>query len=99
MARVAALAADPPARSPAGDLFAALLLGWMHRHPQDLKSALEGAVAGLQAVLRDTVAHCGEAAAAKERTAAVCAARELRLVQNRGAMLDPVRFYRAEPVT
>jgi pyridoxine kinase len=32
----------------AGDLFTALLLAWMHRHPGDLKAALELAVAGLQ---------------------------------------------------
>lgn len=70
----------------------------MHRHPEDLKTALEGAVAALQAVLRDTVAHCGDAAAATERTAAVCAARELRLVQNQGAMLHPQLIYPAEPI-
>ncbi|KAL4448371.1 hypothetical protein ABPG75_005590 [Micractinium tetrahymenae] len=81
-----------------GDLFTALLLGWMHRHPGDLKSALEAAVGGLQAVLRDTVAACGDAAAAKERTAEVCAARELRLVQNQAALAAPQRLYAAEPI-
>jgi hypothetical protein len=32
----------------AGDLIAALLLAWMHRHPTDLRLAVEKAVAGLQ---------------------------------------------------
>lgn len=81
-----------------GDLFTALLLGWMHRHPGDLKSALEAAVGGLQAVLRDTVAACGDAAAATERTAVVSAARELRLVQNQAALAAPPRLFAAEPV-
>ncbi len=70
----------------------------MHRHPGDLKSALEAAVGGLQAVLHDTVAACGGAAGAKERTAAVCAARELRLVQNQAALAAPRRLYAAELV-
>lgn len=82
----------------AGDLFAALLLGWMHRHPGDLKAALEAAVGGLQAVLRDTVAACGDAAGAAERTAEVCARRELRLVQSQAALSAPQRPYAAEPV-
>ncbi|EFN56196.1 hypothetical protein CHLNCDRAFT_56126 [Chlorella variabilis] len=81
-----------------GDLFTALLLGWLHKHPDDLKTALEAAVAGLQAVLRDTVAQAGAAASATERTAAVCAARELRLVQNQGAILQPQLMFTAEPI-
>lgn len=83
-----------------GDLFTALLLGWMHRHPGDLQTALERAVGGLQAVLRDTVQQCGEAAAiAKERTAEVSAARELRLIQNQHAIQEPAQPYAAEVVT
>ncbi|PRW45098.1 ammonium transporter [Chlorella sorokiniana] len=50
-----------------GDLFTALLLGWLHKRPGELKAALEAAVAGLQVVLRDTVDKCGAAAAAEER--------------------------------
>lgn len=46
-------------------------------------------MAGLQAVLRDTVDKCGSAAAAETRTAAVSFARELRLVQNQGAVVAP----------
>ena len=93
-----ALCATAAPRAPAGDLFTALLLGWMHRHPGDRKSALEAAGGGLQAVLRDTVAACGDTAAATERTAVVSAARELRLVQNQAALAAPPRLCAAEPV-
>lgn len=70
----------------------------MQRRPGDLRGALEATVAGLQAVLQDTVAHCGEAVAAADRSAAVCAARELRLVQNQQALLAPQHTYAAEAV-
>lgn len=88
-----------PSPHSAGDLFTALLLGWLHQHPGELKVALEKAVGGLQAVLRDTVQQCGpEAAEAKERTAGVSAARELRLVQNQGAIVTPHLAYQAEAI-
>ncbi len=84
---------------PAGDLFTALLLGWLHKRPGELKAALEAAVAGLQVVLRDTVDKCGAAAAAEERTAAVSSARELRLVQNAAGILSPpLGQFVAEPI-
>lgn len=54
-----------------GDLVAALLLAWMHHHPDDLAAAVEKATAGLQAVLHNTVAACGPAALAAERTSEV----------------------------
>ncbi|KAG7670781.1 hypothetical protein Ndes2526B_g01465 [Nannochloris sp. 'desiccata'] len=75
-----------------GDLFTALLLGWMHRHPENLKLALEYAVAGLQTVLLDTVQYAsghGGGAEERERNANVCAVRELRLIQNQDAMAAP----------
>ena len=77
-------------------MFTALLLAWTHAHPDDLKAALELAVAGLQAVLLDTVAHCGGAATSAERGAAVCRARELRLVQNQHHLAHPEVIFRAE---
>jgi len=46
------------AAAPAGDLLAALLLARMHRHPRDLATAVEQAVAGLQGVLRATALQC-----------------------------------------
>lgn len=80
-----------------GDLFTALLLAWLHRHPEDLRAALEAAVGGLQAVLADTVAHAGEAAAqSAERTAGVCHARELRLIQNVEGLRAPAVNFHAE---
>ena len=89
----------PHPSSPPGDLFTALLLAWLHRYPDDLKTALELAVAGLQEVLLDTVARCGSgAAASKDRDAAVCRARELRLVQNQDALIAPTVRHRAEPL-
>jgi pyridoxine kinase len=75
-----------------GDLFTALLLGWLHRHPENLKLALEHAVAGLQTVLLDTVEYAsshGGGPEEKERDARVCAARELRLIQNQDALAAP----------
>ncbi|GFR41156.1 hypothetical protein Agub_g1820 [Astrephomene gubernaculifera] len=81
-----------------GDLFAALLLAWMHHHPGDLAAAVEKAVGGLQAVLADTVAHCGPAALAGERTAEVCARRELRLIPCQGKLVDPPITYRCQVI-
>ena len=37
-----------------GDLMAALMLAWSHRHPDDLRTATELALASVQAVLRRT---------------------------------------------
>jgi hypothetical protein len=51
-------------------LLAALLLAWAHRHPADLATAVETALAGLQGVLRVTSA----AVAAEERAAAAALA-------------------------
>ncbi|PNW85149.1 hypothetical protein CHLRE_03g173800v5 [Chlamydomonas reinhardtii] len=81
-----------------GDLFAALLLAWMHHHPGDLALAVEKAVGGLQAVLAETVRHCGAAALVAERTAEVCALRELRLIQCQGQLQDPPIKYRCSPL-
>lgn len=80
-----------------GDLFSALLLGFLQRHPEDLRFAVEKAVNALQVVLRGTAKAAGPAALGKgARDAAVCRARELRLVQFQGAIVDPPIAYRAE---
>ncbi|MEW5309988.1 MAG: hypothetical protein WDW38_001825 [Sanguina aurantia] len=80
-----------------GDLLAALLLARIDQYPGDLAQAVEMAVAGLQAVLLDTAAHCGVAALSGERTAAVSAARELRLVANQRHIVSPVVTLRCTP--
>ena len=89
---------DRRTRSMAGDLFTALLLGWMHRYPGDLKAALELAVAGLQAVLQDTAAFAGSLAASRSagRSAVVSRARELRLIPNQRLIAEPVVELRAD---
>lgn len=81
-----------------GDLFAALLLAWLQRHPTLLSAALEGAVATLQAVLKDT-ATASAHTVGESRTAAVWAARELRLVANAHVLAGEVAVeHRAVPV-
>jgi len=72
-----------------GDFFSALLLAWLHNLPGDMIGALTRAVATLQAAVRDTAARAGQAASATTRTAPVCQARELRLVENISAVLSP----------
>eukprot|EP00887_Chlorella_sp_A99_P007404 scaffold2.g7404.t1 len=86
-----------------GDLLSALLLGWMSRHPANLKLAVELAVAGLQGVLRDTAAHAADMLAAgssgcggQPPPAALARARELRLVPNQHLLAAPVIELRAE---
>ncbi len=54
-----------------GDLMAALLLAWLHHHPQDLKLAVEKATTGLQSVLIDTAAACGAHVLKAPRTSEV----------------------------
>lgn len=79
-----------------GDLFSALLCGWLHKYPRNLKQALEHSIAAIQAVLVDTVAHCGVEAVTKHRDAEVSRARELRLIQNASAIRDPVITHKAQ---
>jgi pyridoxal/pyridoxine/pyridoxamine kinase len=81
-------AAHPPVPSPRlpGDLLAALLLAWCERHPGDLASAAEKAVASLQAVLRVTsriveaeearLAAAGAGAAARDGPKPLLSSRE-----------------------
>ena len=49
----------------------ALLLAWLDKHPRSLKTAVEKAVAGLQAVLQATVKSAGDSAFAADRDAKV----------------------------
>lgn len=49
-----------------------LLLARLHERPDNLRAAVEAAVAGLQAVLQRTVEAAGDAARSKEGTPEVC---------------------------
>jgi len=80
-----------------GDLFASVLLARISRDPTALAPAVEATVASVQAVLAGTLAAAGDAALTHERSAAVCAARELRLVQCQGAIQRPEVTHRAVP--
>lgn len=83
----------------AGDLFAALLLARLHRHPDNLALALELCVATMQSVLKATrdyyVAHAPPAASGGSSPRSV-RLRELRLIQSRPAIEAPTVQHRAE---
>jgi pyridoxine kinase len=83
-----------------GDLFCALLLGWVDRYPMDLKTALEHAVSGLQIVLQDTASHAQsvmkeESIRIDDRKSSWWRCRELRLIQNQDALVSPEILYHA----
>lgn len=54
-----------------GDLLTALLLAWLHKHPGNLKLAVELAIGGLQAVLGRTIEAAGDAVIATELSSEV----------------------------
>lgn len=60
-----------------GDLFAALLLAWLHRFPNDFKRALESVVSTIQDVLRITLKLGGKNC-------------DLKLIQSRTVIATPV---------
>jgi len=72
-----------------GDLLSALLLAWLHKRPGDLEGAVTRAVATAQQTVRSTMARAGRLAASVERSAEVCRARELRLVENIPSIVAP----------
>ena len=71
-----------------GDLLAALLLA-RSSTSSSLATAVEQAVASVQAVLKDTASHAGAAMSPTEKSSAVMKARELRLIQNQAAITSP----------
>eukprot|EP00877_Chromochloris_zofingiensis_P002856 jgi/Chrzof1/12571/UNPLg00524.t1 len=79
-----------------GDLLTALLLAWTFIHPDDIATAVELAIAGLQGVLRATAHAAGPAI--KERSAKAFAAKELRLIQNQHLLIEPKVELVAEPI-
>eukprot|EP00873_Tetraselmis_striata_P038647 jgi/Tetstr1/458911/TSEL_000377.t1 len=88
-----------------GDLFAALTLGWLHAHPDDLGLALRKAVGGLQGVLANTLAAAeasgvdgGASRHDPKRSPATCRALELRLVQSQDAIKTPSVDFEITPL-
>ncbi|KAK1929727.1 Pyridoxal kinase [Phytophthora citrophthora] len=68
-----------------GDLFAALLLAWLYRFPNDFKRALENVISTIQDVLRITLKLGGKDC-------------DLKLIQSRHVIANPtVRFF-AKPL-
>lgn len=72
-----------------GDLFAASLTAGLHTHGGDVRAALLHAAATVQAVCKVTAAAAAAAGAGTARDSASVRARELRLVQCVGVLLDP----------
>jgi pyridoxine kinase len=70
-----------------GDLFAALLLAWMKRIPDDLKLVCEKVVSTMQLVLRRTLASAQ--AMAGQGNVPTPAMRELKLVQSKADIENP----------
>lgn len=70
-----------------GDLFAALLLAWTHRHPQDLKISLEKTISTMQLILKRTQA-AAEAGMSDGRKPTFSDL-ELRLVQSKRDIENP----------
>ena len=80
-----------------GDLFGALLLVRLHENPLQLATAVELVVASVQAVLATTVDAAGTAMKRQDGSAAISAARELRLIQSQDAILRPLVLHKATP--
>ncbi|KAF1325776.1 Pyridoxal kinase, partial [Globisporangium splendens] len=69
-----------------GDLFAALLLAWLHRYPNDFKRVLENVISTIQDVLRITLKLGGKNC-------------DLKLIQSRNVIANPVIRIHAKPIT
>ncbi|MBZ3871429.1 Pyridoxal kinase [Sciurus carolinensis] len=70
-----------------GDLFAAMLLAWTHKHPDNLKVACEKTVSAMHHVLQRTI-QCARAQAGEGRKPSP-AQLELRMVQSKKDIEDP----------
>ena len=73
-----------------GDLFTALFSGWLHKTSYDVKLSLENTVNTIQTILEDTLKWCNQLKSSSVQ------AYELRLVQNRDAILKPQAKYSAK---
>nr|CAB3264765.1 pyridoxal kinase-like [Phallusia mammillata] len=79
-----------------GDLFAALLLAWTHRHPDDLKLALEKVISTMQHVLKLTQSMAEAEVGPGEKPN--FANLELRMVQSKKFIEDPAMCVEAETI-
>ncbi|OXB79558.1 UNVERIFIED_CONTAM: hypothetical protein H355_000374 [Colinus virginianus] len=70
-----------------GDLFAAMLLAWTHKHPNNLKVACEKTVSAMQHVLQRTIKSAK--AQAGEGNKPNSANLELRMVQSKKDIENP----------
>ncbi|XP_021580941.2 pyridoxal kinase isoform X1 [Ictidomys tridecemlineatus] len=70
-----------------GDLFAAMLLAWTHKHPDNLKVACEKTVSAMHHVLQRTI-RCARAQAGEGQKPSP-AQLELRMVQSKKDIEDP----------
>ncbi|XP_016073746.1 PREDICTED: pyridoxal kinase [Miniopterus natalensis] len=70
-----------------GDLFAAMLLAWTHKHPNNLKVACEKTVSAMHHVLQRTI-KCAKAQAGEGRKPSP-AQLELRMVQSKRDIENP----------
>ncbi|KAM9694315.1 pyridoxal kinase isoform 1-T1 [Trichechus inunguis] len=70
-----------------GDLFAAMLLAWTHKHPNNLKVACEKTVSAMHHVLQRTI-QCAKAQAGKGQKPS-SAQLELRMVQSKRDIENP----------
>ncbi|KAM5281421.1 pyridoxal kinase [Ctenodactylus gundi] len=70
-----------------GDLFAAMLLAWTHKHPDNLKVACEKTLSAMHHVLQRTI-RCAKAQAGEGQKPSP-AQLELRMVQSRKDIEDP----------
>lgn len=69
-----------------GDLFAALLLAWMHKTDNDLIMSLENTIGTLQAVLKKTLSHALELSKGSPPSPEQL---ELRLIQSKNDIENP----------
>jgi pyridoxine kinase len=79
-----------------GDLFAALLLAWLHKHPDNFKLACEKVVSTMQRVLRRTLEHSKEVVLHPDTPPA--AAMELRLIQSIIDIQNPTLCVEVHPL-
>ena len=70
-----------------GDLFAALLLAWLHKHPKDLKLACLKTQSTMQHVLHRTMEHAKTLV--PEGHKPTSAQLELRLIQSKTDIENP----------